>query len=176
MSIQSRRQFTRLFTLLVGCVAILPLSVLHAEDAPALALPERRAIKQYQETKLPDLQKSIQAAAGFDVPLEVKWDAIARPGEGASYLQDDYWTNIYFKPLAAALKGITNDELGAKALKDKLKKIVITYDKKTAPVSNYPEGVSFEGGTLTINFEPFTNANDTDDRTKAIAGKLEAKL
>ena len=172
----SRRLFTRLLVLFVGCAAILPMPALHAEDPASLALPERRALKQYQETKFPELQKSIQTAAGFEVPLEVKWDSIARPGEGASYLQDDYWTNIYFKPLAAALKGISGDEMGGKALKEKLKKIVITYEKNTAPVSNYPNGVSFEGGTLTINFEPFTNSADMEDRTKAIAGKLEAKL
>ena len=148
---------------------------LHAEG-PGLALAERRALKQYQDTKFPEEQKKIQAGAGFDVALEVKWDAIARPGDGSNYLQDDYWTNIFFEPLAAALKQVAADDMGAKALKEKLKKIVVTYDEKTAPASNYPNGVTFDNGTLTINFTPFSNAQDKDERTKAIAGVLESKL
>ena len=53
---------------------------------------------------------------------------------------------------------------------------MITYDQATAPASNYPNGISFEGGTLTINFTPFSNSADTEERTKAIKGGLEAKL
>ncbi len=166
---------SRLAAVLSVGLALLSLPALQAQT-PALALPERRAIKQYQETKFPEAQKNIKDAAGFDVPLEVKWDAIAKPGDGASYLQDDYWTNIFFVPLAAALKEVSGDAMGAQALKDKLKKVVITYDKDSAPVSAYEKGLTFEGGTLTINFEPFSNSADKEARTKAIKDALEAKL
>ena len=166
---------SRLAVVLATGLALLSLPALQAQT-PALALPDRRALKQYQETKFPEEEKSIKAAAGFDVPLEVKWEAIAKPGGGESYLQDDYWTNIFFVPLAAALKQVSSDAMGAQALKDKLKKIVITYDKATAPVSAYDKGLTFEDGTLTINFEPFSNSADKDSRTKAIKGALEAKL
>ena len=151
---------------------------LHAQDGAtaSLGLPERRALKQYQDTKLPELQKSINAAAKFELPLEVQWGAIAQKDQGASYLADDYFTNIYFVPLANALKGITADAMGAEALKAKLKKVVITYDQATAPASNYPNGVSFEGGTLKINFAPFSNSADVEPRAKAIQGGLESKL
>ena len=151
-------------------------SAAHAQDVSTLALPERRAVKQYQDTKFPAEQKDIEAAAGFSVPLDVKWGAIAKPGGAENYLQDDYWTNIFFVPLAKALKQVTADEMGAKALKEKLKKIVITYDKDTAPVSVYDKGVTFEGGTLTINFEPFSNSGDIEARVKSIADGLSAKL
>ncbi len=166
---------TRLAVILAAGLALSSAPVLQAQ-ASALALPERRALKQYQETKFPEEQKNIKAAAGFDVPLEVKWDAIAKPGEGDRYLEDDYWTNVFFVPLAAALKQIGGDAMGAQALKDKLKKVVITYDKDTAPASVYDKGLTFEGGTLTINFEPFTNSGDKDARAKAIKDALEAKL
>ena len=151
-------------------------ATLHAQDAASLALPERRALKDYQETKLPGLQKAINDAAKFDVPLEIKWGAIAKKGEGDRYLEDDYFTNVFFVPLANALKQVTSDSMGAEALKTKLKKVVITYDESTAPASNYPNGVSFENGTLTINFAPFTNSGDLEPRTKAIAAGLESKL
>ena len=120
--------------------------------------------------------KAINAAAKFELPVEVQWAAIAQKDQGASYLEDDYFTNIYFVPLANALKQITSDAMGAEALKAKLKRVVITYEAATAPASNYPNGVSFEGGTLKINFAPFSNAADTQERAKAIAAGLEAKL
>ncbi len=171
-------KFRPALTLTITCVASLlvsPLTTLRAQE-PGLALPERRALKQYQETKFPEEQKKIHAAAGFEVPLEIKWESIARPGEASNYLEDAYWTNIYFEPLATALAQIKADDMGAKALKEKLKKIVVTYNKDTAPASNYPNGVTFEGGTLTVNFTPFTNADDTKDRAKAIQSVLESKL
>ena len=161
---------------LVMLAAISPVSMLCAQDAASLALPERRALKQYQETKLPELQKNINAAAKFDLPLEIKWGAIAQKDQGSSYMEDDYFTNVYFVPLANALKQITNDSMGAESLKAKLKKVVITYDQATAPASNYPNGVTFENGTLTINFTPFSNSSDVEPRSKAIASGLEAKL
>ena len=66
--------------------------------------------------------------------------------------------------------------MGAESLKSKLKKVVVTYDESTAPASNYPNGVKFENGTLTINFMPFSNSGDVEPRSKAIAAGLEAKL
>ena len=161
---------------LVACAAVSPVAVLHAQEVSSLALPERRALKEYQEKKLPDLQKNINAAAKFDVPLDIQWGAIAQKDQGGSYLEDDYFTNVYFVPLANALKQITSDAMGADALKAKLKKVVITFDEATAPASNYPNGVKFENGTLTINFMPFSNSGDVEPRTKAIASGLEAKL
>ena len=64
-------------------------ATLRAQDAASLALPERRALKQYQETKLPALQKAINDAAKFEVPLEVKWGSIAQKDQGDRYLEDD---------------------------------------------------------------------------------------
>ena len=159
-----------------ACAALSPVAIIRAQDAASLALPERRALKQYQETKLPELQKHINEAAKFDVPLEIKWGAIAQKDQGDRYMEDDYFTNVYFVPLANALKEVTSDSMGADSLKAKLKKVVITFDQSTAPASNYPNGVSFDNGTLTINFMPFTNSADLEPRTKAIAAGLEAKL
>ena len=58
------------------------------------------------------MQKAINEAAKFEVPLDVKWAAVAQKDQGASYLEDDYFTNIYFVPLANALRQITNDAMG----------------------------------------------------------------
>lgn len=166
------------WSLLLATFAFLPFGAV--TPAPAqeakLGLAERRAIKTYQDNTYPELKKAVDAAAGFEVPVEVNWDAVALPGQASSYNEDDYLTNIFFKPLTAALKNITSDQMGRDALKGKLKKITITYDQTTAPISNYPNGVKFDGSTLAINFRPYANASDMKDRADAIQKALEAKL
>ena len=141
-----------------------------------LGLAERRAIKEYQDGKYVELKKAIDAAAGFEVAVDVQWDLIAQPGEADSYSSDDYWTNIYFQPLIDALKSVTSDAMGKDSLKEHLKQVVVTYDTATAPASNYPDGVKFVDGILTLNFTPWSNAGDVKPRTEAIQKTLEASL
>jgi hypothetical protein len=124
----------------------------------------------------PQRLAAIEQAAGFAVPVEVIWDKIAIPGESAAYGNDAYWTNIYFVPLVDALKAIVTDDLGKQALAEKLKKVVILYDRATAPASAYESGVSFEAGELKINFQPHSNARDIKAKADAIRKALEAKL
>ncbi|MDR3055414.1 MAG: hypothetical protein LBU53_08440 [Zoogloeaceae bacterium] len=142
--------------------------------APSLA--ERRAITAYESGAYAVHLKDIRAAAGFAVPVEVKWDTIAGSGQSDAYGHDDYWTNIYFVPLKKALVSIAIDAMGKKALKEHLKKIVIHYNEATAPSSDYAKGVSFKGGVLTLNFRPFANGSDIDPRAQAIQKVLEDAL
>jgi hypothetical protein len=141
-----------------------------------LGLAERRGIAAYQEQVLPGLVQQINEAAGFDLPLEIDWNAIAVPGHGERYNEPGYFTDIYFRPLIEALRAITRDAMGREALKGALKRVVITYDEATAPASNYPNGLSFADGTLRINFRPWANTGDVVPRARAITQILERNL
>ena len=66
--------------------------------------------------------------------------------------------------------------MGKESLKTKLKKVVVTYNKGTAPASNCANGVNFDSGTLTINFQPYANTGDITARADAIQKLLESKL
>jgi hypothetical protein len=145
-------------------------------SAVDLGLAERRAIQNYQEKFYPDLLKGINDAVGAPIEVEVKWDTMAGPGQAEKYSQPGYWTDIYFVPLVSALKAVASDAMGKKAVQEKLKKIVIFHDTTTAPASNYINGVTFESGTLSINFHPYSNVSDVDSRAKAIQKLLESKL
>ena len=147
-----------------------------ALPAPKAKVDDRQALQAYRELIFPVQEAAIHKAAGAAVPIEVRWDAIARADEGESYSDESYWTNIFFVPLAQALSQVTSNSPGKQAVRDKLKKIVVTFDKETAPVSAYENGVQFEDGVLTLNFAPFTNAPDITPRVQAIRKKLEAKL
>jgi hypothetical protein len=111
----------------------------------------------------------------------VQWEKIARVGEADRYMLDEYWGQTIFQPLTAALKSVASDDMGRDALKKALKKIVVTYNPDTAPASNWPNGLTFEKGTLTINFAPYSNVGDETssnfkERVKAIKDLLESKL
>jgi hypothetical protein len=160
--------------MLVACVGLVQSTF--GEEASKLALPERRAVKEYQEKVWPDLKKQLDAAAGFEVPVEILWDTIAITGQAANYSLPDYWTNIYFTPLITALKATAVDEDGKKALKEHLKKIVIKLDADKAPASDYAAGLTFAEGVLTINWQPYSNSGDVALRATALQKTLEAAL
>jgi len=148
----------------VLAVGFSPLPVMAQETPGAVAAPvappessklnleQRRIVKEFQTTKLPDLTKNLQAAAGFAVEVTLDWDSICEPDYAHMYIEA--WTNQFFLPMTEALKKITKDEMGKTALKGKLKKIHFcnlsdTYNKEKA--------VSFEGGILKYDHKPATN-------------------
>lgn len=150
-------------------------SIVIAQEAK-LGLAERRALKDYQDNIFPAIKKSLLDAVTFDVPLDIKWEQLAQPGEADRYKEDDYWGKTIFTPLTNAILTITADKEGKDALKAKLKKIVIMFDENTAPASAYSNGVKFEGGVLTINFRPYSNVSDVKERADAIQKLLEDNL
>lgn len=162
---------------LVASVAVVLLastSVVTAQSAPGLA--ERRAIASYEKTNYPTLQKKIQDAAGFEVPIDVDWNSLALPGDSTYYEQDDYFVKTIFEPVEDAMKSIAADDMGKQALHSKLQKITISYSDGGIPASAYNDRVKFEAGNLEINFRPFTNTADVKERTDAIVKLLEANL
>ncbi|RYI93363.1 MAG: hypothetical protein EON47_20770 [Acetobacteraceae bacterium] len=139
-------------------------------------LAERRAIAAYRQDKWPPIEAAIRKAAGFEVPVDVEWDQLTIPGDAAHYADDEYYGKTIFQPLVAALNSITADQMGRDALKAKLQRIHVRFDEKTAPASNYPNGLSFAGGVLDINWRPYSNTADVEDRTKALTQILEKNL
>ncbi|MGL4631456.1 MAG: hypothetical protein ACRCVT_09650 [Leadbetterella sp.] len=148
------------------------------EKGSGFGLTERRAAKKFEDSRYPELLKRIQDAAGFAVPVEIKWETIAKPGMSEFYDKDEFWVSIYFIPLEKSFSAIAVDQDGKAGLKKSLKKIVIDYNEKTAPSSAYEDGLKFENGVLSINFEPYTNATEAHEgyRAKAIEVLVSSKL
>ena len=160
-------------TLLLATTMLAPAAALAQS---ALGLAERRALAGYRETIFPGLLRDIQAAAGFELPVEVEWDTLAVPGRADRYNEPGFFTDIYFRPLINALRQIGRDDMGRQALRAGLRRVTVAYDRATAPATNYRNGLRFEGGTLRINWTPFENANDVADRTEALVTTLERGL
>ena len=155
--------------------AILVLAPRHAWAEEAIGLAERRAIAAYRQDRYPALETAIQEAAGFAVPVEVAWDQLTLPGDARYYADEGYFGRTIFEPLAAGLREVGKDPMGRDALKQKLKTIRVRYDEKTS-TTNYPKGVTFEGGVLAVNWRPFTNVADFKERVEAIVQLLEKNL
>ena len=129
-----------------------PAAVAAPAESSKLNLEQRRIVKDFQTTKLPELAKNLQAAAGFDVEITVDWDSVCEPDYAHMYIEA--WTNQFFIPMTEALKTITKDEMGKAALKGKLKKIHFC---NLSDNSNKEKAITFENGLLKYDHKPATN-------------------
>ncbi|MBK8010524.1 MAG: hypothetical protein IPK13_04195 [Deltaproteobacteria bacterium] len=136
-----------------------------------MGLAERRAQKSFEDEVFPKLKKEVVEAASFDIPIEVEWEPLCLEGHAHNY--EEFWTKTYFRPLIAALKSISADDMGKEALKASVQKIVITNRKG----HYYGEGMAtLTAGVLTLDHEPGTNVHQLDERIKALTTYLEAHL
>lgn len=136
-----------------------------------MGLAERRAAKEFEENKFPDLQKKVQEAAGFKLPIEVDWESIAE--NDYAHMYEEAWTKVYFTPLIDAFKGITVDQMGKDALKEALKKVVI---KNRGGHYSAPSCYEFANGVLTFDHQPVSNVDDVNSRAEELRKLLESKL
>ncbi len=131
-----------------------------------MGLAERRAVKQFETEKLPTLQADIDHVAGFNVPIEINWDAIAANGYADQY--NEFFYKVYFLPLLEALKSICIDDLGKEALKDGLKKVIVTNESSSHP--------NFTSGILKLPYNSVANIDYWMERKKNIQTVLENGL
>lgn len=136
-----------------------------------MGLAERRALKEFQDSSFPELQRKIVEAAGFDVELEIEWDSVAE--DGYSHMYSENLPKVYFEPLIEALGQITADDMGKDALKEGLEKIVIC---NREGIYYGDRCTKLDGKTMTIDHQPNSNVGSTNDRVKGIVEALEANL
>ena len=131
-----------------------------------MGLSERRAAEAFKNGPYVELKKQIDAAAGFEVPVDVKWDKLAT--EHAS--NEKLMTEVYFTPFIEAFKAIAVDDMGKSALKGGLKQITITDENHFCG----PEAYKFEGGVLSVDH--YIIDGDLDYRIKIITDLLSNAL
>lgn len=131
-----------------------------------MGLSERRAVKAFQDNRLPAIRAALEAAAGFAVELDVDWESLSTPDYAQLY--DEAFTKVYFDPLVGALQDITIDDLGRDALRAGLTRVVVKDEGSSWP--------TFEAKTLTLKFPAVANLDDGDARRKTIRELLEKSL
>jgi hypothetical protein len=108
-----------------------------------MGLTERRAILAYKEKKFPGWKAQIDAAAGYDLALDVDWDSMALDGQAEFF--DAMFDYGYFLPIKRALEAICIDDLGKNALKARVKTLKLSHD----PNGSYLEA-TFDGDTVVL--------------------------
>lgn len=139
-----------------------------------MGLAEKRAAKEFQEKRYPGFKKEIDEAAGFEVPVEVKWEQLAE--DGMVHLYDECWTKVYFRPLIDALKAITVDDMGKEALKESLKSILIRNEADNSYGGDRIAKFDKTSGVLAIDHKPFSNVDDYKDMKEGIQKTIEDSL
>jgi hypothetical protein len=135
-----------------------------------MGLAERRAAERFKNDDYPAWKEKIDTAAGFDVPVEVKWDELAAADYADSYAS--WFPKVYFQPMVEALSGIAIDQMGKDALRDGLKRIVVRNSEQYASTS----GFAFDGGILTVDHKPYANVDYGTERAEGLQKLLEAGL
>ena len=136
-----------------------------------MGLAERRAAKKFESDVFPEIQKKIDEAAGYHVPVEVRWDDLC--ADGYAHMYEEAWSKVFFIPLMRALEAITVDEIGKSALIAGLRSVVVLNQGSVF----YPDAMAtLREGVLTLDHEPCTNIEDIHDRARAIQAVLEAGL
>ncbi len=138
-----------------------------------MGLKEKREKQAFIDNQFPEIQKTIFNAAKFEPEMDIQWDAIATDGE--SHLYAEAWPKVYFEPLVEAFTSITQDDMGAEALKESLKKIVITNDGNN---SNGNKWCQYENGVLTLTHKPTSNVSGSGyaERVKSVTKNIEDAL
>ena len=131
-----------------------------------MGLAERRAVKAFQDNKYPKFQQEVEAAAGFPVELDIRWDTLGY--EDYAHLYDEAFEKVYFKPLIEAFRAVACDDMGKEALKEGLKKVTIRYTGSNE--------ISFTNGTLTFDHSPVSNLDYWSDRKNELQKALEKGL
>jgi hypothetical protein len=135
-----------------------------------MGLAEKRAVKAFQDNKLPAIQEQIDAAVGKPVPLTVAWEQLALEGYGERY--EELWMESCFNPLVKGLQEVGVDDMGREALGESLKSIHILGDYAHALKAQFQDGV------LTLDFRLWNPPSEDEkkDFVKTIRSTLEEAL
>jgi hypothetical protein len=136
-----------------------------------MTLAERRIVNEFETGQFPALKTRVEEAAGFPVPVEVRWDTLAVPGESRLYAE--CWPPVYFEPLIAGLAAVCRDDMGREAVKSAVKKIVIQNTKGCVYGDCW---ATFADGVLTLDHESLTNSGAIEERKNGLVAVLESNL
>lgn len=129
-----------------------------------MGLEERRKIKEYQDTIVPERSAELAEICGTAIPYDIDWDSFANDAEALRFLD-----NLSFHRINMAMRVICTDELGKEAIKDSLKVIKLKNVADKAEMK-----INFGGGALemALNYAKGTEGyySDGEIRTVLMAG------
>src|SRR5690349_3725544 len=83
-----------------------------------MGLEEKRKIKEYQDTILPERTQELAEIVGGTIAYDIDWDSFADDAEALRFLD-----NLSCHRINMAMRTICTDELGKEAVRDVVKSI-----------------------------------------------------
>ena len=103
-----------------------------------MGLEEKRKIKEYQDTIVPQRRKELAEITGTDIAYEVDWNSFADDMTGLNFFD-----NLAFHRINMAFRQLCTDDLAKDAVKSALKLIRLKNVKDKADMK-----IAFSGGVL----------------------------
>ncbi len=130
-----------------------------------MGLIEKRIIKEAKDTWVPSEQEDMRAIANSEVVIDIDWASFETDEPALRNLQ-----HLGVRKISNAFRVICVDELGKEAVRDSIKRVVVSN------VKDAKEGtVSIENGTATLR-GAFAKGSDGCMGDLAIARALERML
>ena len=145
-----------------------PLSLQNGDPVNNFNLADRRIIDQYNNKFMPDFVKSItETCKESKVTIEIDWNSFGNGPEASQNVEaltNSDAVNRSVNSSVKALQAICNDEMGRKAIANKMKSIRIQHVKdQPAPSFKFADGM----GTLLVDVKK-SDAPWIQDIQKAI--------
>jgi hypothetical protein len=128
-----------------------------------MGLEERRKIKEYQDTIIPERTQELAEIVGGAIPYEIDWDTFADDAEALRFLD-----NLSFHRINMAMRVICTDDLGKEAVRDTVKSIKLeNVPSKDEMYLNVGDGAL----SMALNYSKGTEGyySDGDIRTALMA-------
>jgi hypothetical protein len=128
-----------------------------------MGLEERRKIKEYQDTIIPERTQELAEIVGGTIPYEIDWDTFADDAEALRFLD-----NLSFHRINMAMRVICTDDLGKEAVRDTVKSIKLkNVPSKDEMYLNVGDGAL----SMALNYSKGTEGyySDGDIRTALMA-------
>jgi hypothetical protein len=139
-----------------------------------MGLKERRSIEEYKDGVFDEFASKIKEVIGKELSIDVDCEQLAIEERTHEYAG---WSKIFFEPLIESLTNIAKDEMGKKALAEKVTNIKIqnTNCSISAGSSNW---FSFEDGVITLDHKLTNYSQDTEylEKVKKLTSSIEARL
>lgn len=130
-----------------------------------MGLIEKRLIKEAKETWVLEEQKDMRAIANSDVVIDIDWATFESDEPALRNLQ-----HLGVRKLSNAFRVVCVDDLGKEAVRDSIKRVVVTNDKDVKEAS-----VNLDAGTVTLRCA-FAKGSDGCMGDLSIARALERML
>lgn len=136
-----------------------------------MGLAQKRIITEFKEQEFPKWKSQFDSAAGFDLPIDIKWETLSDDSYDDKNLYFRSFEKVFFRPLLTVIKNICIDDMGRTALREHMKKI--TWDGTTGSSAS---ASTFDAGHLLIKHKPLSNVDQENERIRSWQKIIEQKL